>query len=68
MAIIKETDKDSKVFYQEWGEDSPGEPAIIITAFNDSIQLDQGNDAISISRHELKPFIKHLQSLLKQDK
>lgn len=57
--------ENAKVLYQQWSGDNAGEPAIVMTKYSDSIELRQEDNAILISCHEVKAFIKELQSLIK---
>jgi len=54
------------IFWQEWSEGSPGEPAILIQSYSDCITLVQEGREILISRHQLKEFIRELNNILKQ--
>jgi|GEM_PF-7075664 len=62
--ITQNINEKSTVVYQEWEDENPGEPAIIIQKYTDSVQLIQENNSILISNHELKNFIKALKAFL----
>lgn len=53
------------VAWQEWGEDQPGEPAIVLTKYNDCVEICQNDSTINISNHEIEAFIKILRKLQK---
>lgn len=67
MAVISEVNNKAIIFWQEWNEEAEitGEPAILLQSYIHEISIKQGDNEVLLSTHELKPFIKLLQTIQK---
>lgn len=63
MAIESFIERESIVFYQEFGDGNPGEPAIVITQYDTSISIEQEGREVLISSHEFDAFCKRMNRI-----
>lgn len=59
--ITSNVNKGSVLFTQEWLEEAPAEPAILLQPYGDIISIEQGSNSISLNYHSVKEFIKALK-------
>lgn len=61
--MIEKTNKDAIVLWQDGEEGIPGEPALLITAYSDCIEVKQEASEIRINMESMPELIKVLNGL-----
>lgn len=61
--IINTKAEDTHLLFQEWKDDEPAEPAILIEGYSNCIRLTQGENQININYHHVKELIAHLRKM-----
>jgi hypothetical protein len=66
--MIRPACKDALVFWQDYADETPGEPAILIKKYSDVLSIEQGRHAINISLGVVEQFIKAIRRVVREDK
>jgi hypothetical protein len=61
----KITQKNSVLLTQEWHDDNPGEPAILVQPYSDTVVIEQEGRTINLNYHHIDELCRILKSMKK---